>query len=57
MATANKIPCDYSLELRLDRNEAETLYDILGKIGGSPEKSNRKYAQSILEAMKNGLIQ
>ena len=37
--------------LTLSKDEAETLLAILGRVGGSPVNSRRKYAQSIFYAL------
>ena len=37
--------------LTLSKEEAETLLAILGRVGGSPVTSRRKYAQSIFYAL------
>jgi hypothetical protein len=37
--------------LELSKEEASTLYDILKRIGGCPDTTRRKYAQSIFDAM------
>jgi hypothetical protein len=49
MATAEKKPVttDYTLVLTLDKNEAETLYAITGMVGGTPEKSRRRFVDNI----------
>lgn len=39
------------VELRLTLDEAETLVDILYHIGGNPETTRRRYADSISDAL------
>ena len=51
MATARKVQTDYKVELLLNQQEAETLRAILNQVGGSPEKSRRKHADSMIAAL------
>lgn len=58
MATAEKklIPVPpvvqkYNIVLTLDQNEAETLLAITGKIGGEPERTRRRFVDSIRRAL------
>lgn len=39
------------LQLTLSQAEAQTLFDVLHMIGGSPDHSRRKHTHSILAAM------
>jgi hypothetical protein len=44
-----KVKC---VNLTLTMEQAETLYDIVHKISGSPDKSRRKHADSIFGALR-----
>jgi hypothetical protein len=44
-----------SVTLTLNQDELVVLTAILNRIGGSPDKSPRKHAGSILNAIKNGV--
>jgi hypothetical protein len=55
VATATAIPAKTVLpdvELKLSRQEAQFLRDIVSNIGGSPQASRRKHADSIREALQ-----
>jgi hypothetical protein len=41
--------------IELDENELLTLYAILNRVGGSPDKSYRKYTDSILYAINTSI--
>jgi hypothetical protein len=41
--------------IELDENELMTLYAILNRVGGSPDKSYRKYTDSILYAIHTSI--
>lgn len=45
------VPVKRSVQLELSPEEAQTLADITGKIGGSPEHSRRKYTDAIYQAL------
>jgi hypothetical protein len=51
MATATKTQSDYKVTLELNRMEAETLATILGRVGGDPVTSRRKYSGAIYSAL------
>jgi hypothetical protein len=50
-ATKNVIPATYTVALTLSTDEAEALLAVLGKVGGSPQNSRRKYIQAIYETL------
>lgn len=53
MATATReIPTEVPTVLILDDAEAKTLHRILCRVGGCPDTSRRKYADSILHALE-----
>lgn len=39
-------------ELRLTKNEAETLLKVVRNVGGNPRVSRRKHTQAIMEALE-----
>lgn len=44
------------ITLLLTQEEAQFLYDVLCNIGGDPEKSRRRYANTIIEGLvANGI--
>lgn len=53
MAKAKKVVPErtYEVQLTLTQEEAETLRTICQRIGGSPEFTRRKHADSIKEAL------
>lgn len=60
MATASKqlveVPVISLVEqftINLDRDEAQVLHDILGRIGGDPVASRRRFATPILRALES----
>ena len=53
MATAEKLPTDYKLTLTLNQNEAETLRRLLGKIGGDPKTTRRRFMDNISFALNH----
>ncbi len=44
---------DYTVNLKLDKNEAETLLMIVRRIGGSPYTTRRKFADNISKSLRN----
>jgi hypothetical protein len=46
-----------SVTLTLTGKEAETLVGILGRVGGSPDNSDRKYVDSIYKALSGCAIE
>lgn len=53
MATATReIPAEVPTVLILDDEEAKTLHRILCRVGGCPDTSRRKYADSIRHALE-----
>jgi type II secretory pathway predicted ATPase ExeA len=51
MAKAEMKLTDYTLNLTLNQNEAETLLIILGKIGGTPTTTRRRFADAMRKAL------
>ena len=51
------IPPKTEVYLVLSKSEAEALISVLGKVGGSPTNSRRKYTQAVYNALLglNGL--
>ncbi len=44
------------ITLLLTPEEAQFLYDVMCRIGGDPEKSRKRYADTIIEGLKaNGI--
>lgn len=41
------------VKLTLTHDEAQTLADVMAAVGGSPDRSRRKYTQAILDALNN----
>ena len=44
------------IHLAISRKEAETLHDVLVKLGGSPKESRRKYSSAVLEGLRSVLF-
>lgn len=44
------------IHLAISRAEAETLHDVLVKLGGSPGNSRRKYSSAVLEGIRSVLF-
>ena len=53
-ATVKTITTCTSVDLYLSPMEARFLLNVLSRIGGSPSKSGREYADSILQALRGG---
>lgn len=54
MATATKKDLQqFDVVLTLSKEEAQTLLDVMRKIGGSPQGSRRKYTASIEEVLSS----
>ena len=58
MATAKKVPLPlppvqplFRITLELSKDEAEALLSVLGKVGGSPSTSRRKFIAPIYDAL------
>jgi len=47
-------PAPPAVVLELSGEEAQTIYDILYKVGGDPGKTRRKFASAILRALDDG---
>jgi hypothetical protein len=45
-----------SVQLNLTKHEAEFLFFIMGRIGGSPTKSPRSFAKKITEALDSAFV-